>query len=359
MTIERLSRRWSWRLEPPGAQLTDLVGGKRLQIRGDPVVLRRWLWALELGVDTGHGGVVQQDSSARRLVAELRSRGLLTSRAASIKPEDELYHRQIDFFDLFETPESTGRELNDRLQSSRVALIGLGGYGSWLALLLSRIGVRTIVAIDPDIVERSNLNRQVLYRESDVGRPKVDVVAERCREADAGVTVTTHRCAVEKPEDIVRLAGDVDLVMNSFAYQPNPWLTSIVVGCLDAKIPSLTFGGSWVGPLTVPSETACYGCLLDTPEVRPVLSAARADHLEHERPDAAAQGPPKRSSSHFAPRTAMTSAAAAWEAARFLSCADRAPTLDGLIVLDLVRYTGHAFVPVPRRADCRVCRHVV
>src|SRR5512145_2342383 len=66
-----------------------------------------------------------------------------------------------------------------RLKSARVAIVGLGGLGSPAAMYLAAAGVGTIGLIDGDRVDLSNLQRQVLYGDSDVGRLKVDVAAER------------------------------------------------------------------------------------------------------------------------------------------------------------------------------------
>jgi adenylyltransferase/sulfurtransferase len=68
---------------------------------------------------------------------------------------------------------------DERLRSSRVLIVGVGGLGAPAALHLAAAGVGTLGLIDGDMVELSNLPRQILYRTADVGRPKIAVAAER------------------------------------------------------------------------------------------------------------------------------------------------------------------------------------
>ena len=85
-----------------------------------------------------------------------------------------------------------GAEGQRRLLDSRVLLIGAGGLGCPLAQYLAAAGVGTLGLIDHDRVDVSNLQRQVLYATSDVGRPKVEVAAERIRAQNPDVRVVTH-----------------------------------------------------------------------------------------------------------------------------------------------------------------------
>ena len=75
-----------------------------------------------------------------------------------------------------------GRRAMEALADSRVAVLGLGGVGSWCAETLARSGVGTLALIDQDQVSRSNSNRQLCALESTVGRCKAEVMAERVRD---------------------------------------------------------------------------------------------------------------------------------------------------------------------------------
>ncbi|MBR5571318.1 MAG: tRNA threonylcarbamoyladenosine dehydratase [Oscillospiraceae bacterium] len=82
-----------------------------------------------------------------------------------------------------------GREAMDKLAQSHVAVLGLGGVGSWAAEALCRAGVGTLTLMDSDTVGLSNMNRQLYALHSTVGLPKAEVAAARCRDIAADVTV--------------------------------------------------------------------------------------------------------------------------------------------------------------------------
>ena len=86
--------------------------------------------------------------------------------------ELERYARQMGLPDW-------GEDAQERLRHARVFIAGAGGLGSAVALYLTAVGVGRITLCDPDTVELSNLNRQILYSTSDVGRQKVSAASER------------------------------------------------------------------------------------------------------------------------------------------------------------------------------------
>lgn len=82
-----------------------------------------------------------------------------------------------------------GDDAMDVLASARVAVFGLGGVGGWCAEALVRTGVGTLMLVDRDCVEASNVNRQVMATSRTIGRPKADVLADRLREINPSVAV--------------------------------------------------------------------------------------------------------------------------------------------------------------------------
>jgi tRNA threonylcarbamoyladenosine dehydratase len=78
------------------------------------------------------------------------------------------------------------------LASARVAVIGLGGVGSWAAEALARSGVGGFVLVDDDTVGESNINRQIIALRSTLGRPKVEVMRNRILDINPGAEVETH-----------------------------------------------------------------------------------------------------------------------------------------------------------------------
>ena len=87
-----------------------------------------------------------------------------------------------------------GAEGVDRLRKSRVAVFGIGGVGGYAAEALARCGVGAIDLIDNDVVSLTNINRQIIALHSTVGRPKVDVMAERIHDICPETIVNKHNC---------------------------------------------------------------------------------------------------------------------------------------------------------------------
>src|SRR5450756_2801580 len=92
-----------------------------------------------------------------------------------------------------------GMEGQQKLKAARVLCVGAGGLGSPLALYLAAAGVGTLGLVDFDVVDVSNLQRQILYGTKDVGRPKLESAAERLKDVNPNVKVVPHE---------VRLSSD-------------------------------------------------------------------------------------------------------------------------------------------------------
>lgn len=100
-----------------------------------------------------------------------------------------------------------------RLAQVRVGIIGAGGLGSNAALMLVRSGVRALTIADFDVVEQTNLNRQ-MYFPDQLGRPKVQALAETLLRLEPGLDVRLVRERVT-PENLEPLFGDVDVLIEA------------------------------------------------------------------------------------------------------------------------------------------------
>ncbi len=100
-----------------------------------------------------------------------------------------------------------------RLKNARVAVVGAGGLGSPTLLYLAAAGVGTLGVIDDDVVEASNLQRQVIHGQSDLGRPKVDSAAEAIAEVNPHVKVNRHAVRLDAATAL-DLLRDYDLVLD-------------------------------------------------------------------------------------------------------------------------------------------------
>jgi sulfur-carrier protein adenylyltransferase/sulfurtransferase len=104
-----------------------------------------------------------------------------------------------------------GEEGQRKIKGASVLMIGTGGLGSPAALYLAAAGVGRIGLVDPDIVDRSNLQRQILHGEAWVGKPKLDSAAARLRELAPGIQLDLHRTRFA-PDNAIELATPYDRV---------------------------------------------------------------------------------------------------------------------------------------------------
>src|SRR5881275_3193671 len=100
-----------------------------------------------------------------------------------------------------------------KLKAGRILLIGAGGLGSPLALYLAAAGVGTLGLVDFDVVDESNLQRQVIHGTKDVGRPKLDSAADRIADLDPLVHVVRHDARLTS-ENALGILGGYDVVVD-------------------------------------------------------------------------------------------------------------------------------------------------
>ncbi|HEU5104343.1 MAG TPA: TOMM precursor leader peptide-binding protein [Solirubrobacterales bacterium] len=177
----------------------------------------------------------------------------------------ERFDRQLRYFSDIGTADTpTPSECQERLREAKIAVLGMGGLGGWSALTLACIGIGEMRLIDFDRVEVSNLNRQVLFSEADIGLLKVECAASRLRSFNSGVKITTEARRLESEEDIAEFIAGSDFVIDA-ADWPFPdierWCNS---ACFEAGIPYITMSHfppvARVGPLYIPGKTGCFTC---------------------------------------------------------------------------------------------------
>jgi len=135
-----------------------------------------------------------------------------------------------------------------RLFRSRVAVVGCGGLGGYVIEQLARLGVGNLVAIDPDIFEEHNLNRQLLSSLDELGKSKVDAAVARVGAINPAVTITPHAvafCSVNGAE----LFDGVQLVVDALDSIPVRLELADVCNRLNLPLVHGAIGG-WYGHLT-------------------------------------------------------------------------------------------------------------
>lgn len=110
--------------------------------------------------------------------------------------------------------ERHGKALQDKLERATVAICGLGGLGSNIAISLARAGVGELILIDFDQVDITNLHRQQ-YKASQIGRYKTDALAENLREIAPYIKLTTHTQKISE-ENYAELLSQADVICEAF-----------------------------------------------------------------------------------------------------------------------------------------------
>ncbi len=158
-----------------------------------------------------------------------------------------------------------GVEGQRRLKAARVLLVGAGGLGSPLALYLAAAGVGTLGLIDHDIVDVTNLQRQVLHGTSDVGRSKLASAADRLREINPHVKLELHEVKLTSA-NALEIMRDYDLVADGSDNFPTRYLVNDA--CVLLGIPNV-YGSifRFEGQVSVfaTADGPCYRCLFQEP----------------------------------------------------------------------------------------------
>lgn len=120
--------------------------------------------------------------------------------------DKERYNRQILLPEL-------GEEGQEKLSRARVLLVGVGGLGSPIALYLTGAGVGTLGVMDDDVVSLNNLQRQVLYSESEIGESKALCAARRLRALNSDIVIKPYPMRLT-PENAREIMQEYDLVVD-------------------------------------------------------------------------------------------------------------------------------------------------
>ena len=177
----------------------------------------------------------------------------------SLSPDElQRYHRQLIL-------PNVGERGQRKLARARVLLVGAGGLGSPVALYLAAAGVGHIGIIDEDVVDVSNLHRQVLHGTHDIGRPKVASAGDRLRDLNPHVDVATlhARLSSSNAMDLLRTYNIVVDGSDNFPtrYLVNDACVLLGIPCVHASISR--FDGQ--ASVFATAEGPCYRCIFPEP----------------------------------------------------------------------------------------------
>jgi len=182
-----------------------------------------------------------------------------------VAPAPPLTPGQYDRYRRHLSLPELGLEGQQRLLAGRVLLIGAGGLGCPVAQYLAAAGVGTLGIVDCDVVDASNLQRQVLYGTADVGRPKVEVASERVAALNPDVRVETHDVQL-RSENALALLGDYDVIVDGTDNFPTRYLVNdacVLLGRPNVHGSIFRFDGQ--ATVFDARHGPCYRCLYPEP----------------------------------------------------------------------------------------------
>ncbi|HLJ26896.1 MAG TPA: molybdopterin-synthase adenylyltransferase MoeB [Candidatus Angelobacter sp.] len=158
-----------------------------------------------------------------------------------------------------------GMEGQQKLKAARVLCIGTGGLGSPLALYLAAAGAGTLGLVDFDVVDFTNLQRQVIHFSSDVGRPKLDSAKEKIAAINPFVNVKTYETRLTS-ENALRIFADFDIIVDGTDNFPTRFLVNDA--CVFTGKPNVygsIFRFEGQASVFATKDGPCYRCLYPEP----------------------------------------------------------------------------------------------
>ena len=158
-----------------------------------------------------------------------------------------------------------GEKGQQKLLKGRVLLVGVGGLGCPTALYLAAAGVGKIGLVDADVVDKSNLQRQVLFGESDVGRPKVEAARDKLLDLNSTLDVVTHYELLTS-HNVFDVMDGYDIIVNGCDNFPTRYLVNdAAVMKSKPVVDGSIFRFEGQATVYVPDEGPCYRCLYPAP----------------------------------------------------------------------------------------------
>jgi adenylyltransferase/sulfurtransferase len=175
--------------------------------------------------------------------------------------ERERYSRQMMLF---------GEDGQELLKEATIFIAGAGGLGSPVSMYLAILGVGTIIIADNDAVERTNLNRQILHAERDIGRRKAVSAGETLEELNPDITIKAIDTTIDATT-IRSLTDRADGIVDALDNYPTRYLLNAIA--VEKDIPFFHGGISgFFGQATtiLPGKTPCLRCIFPNPPPREV-----------------------------------------------------------------------------------------
>ena len=149
------------------------------------------------------------------------------------------YSRHLMLYDLIF---HAATHVQKQISRSTITMIGVGGIGCWTSLNLACLGVGEIRLVDSDHVEESNLTRQILYNESDIGKLKVDIAKDRIKSFNSDINIKKYMENINSTDRAEELIEGSDVVVLSADYPPGLIQGWVSEACQRLNIPCINAG---------------------------------------------------------------------------------------------------------------------
>jgi len=173
----------------------------------------------------------------------------------------DLSEKELDRYSRQVMLEEIGYQGQLKLKQAKVCVVGVGGLGNPIVTRLAAMGVGKIRIVDRDVIELSNLHRQTMFNEDDVGQVKVETAAKKLRKLNADIIIEELPISINDYTALEVVDG-CDVVVDALDSVNARY--SLNKACIEKKIPFVT--GAAVGVTgqlftILPNESACYYCL--------------------------------------------------------------------------------------------------
>lgn len=242
--------------------------------------------------------------------------------------------------------EPYSRSIEKKLQDSHIALFGLGGLGSLLFTQLALMGIGRLTVTDYDRVEESNLNRQILFYETDVNRSKISTARARAELLNNSLDYRFIEKRISSPADFAEIMKRADLALLAADTPRKEIFRWMNEASFSVNVPVLYTTGvlhttMGIGPLVIPGKTACYLCSM--PEGAdfsdPLVEIINSRHCH----------------GIIIPPLSICAGIMVYEVLRHLTDCDDCSLYDRRLTLDLRTYaTG--FQEIRKRKSCPYCK---
>ena len=189
----------------------------------------------------------------------------MSSMAANDRPRVSFSDGELERYNRHLIMPEVGLEGQRALKSSSVLLVGAGGLGAPAAIYLAAAGVGRIGIVDFDVIEKSNLHRQVLFAEKDIGRSKAEVIKERLLDINPNVSIELHKVRLDSSNAMEIMRG-YDIVVDGTDNFPTRYLVNdacVFLGKPNVYASLFRFEGQVA--LFYAKEGPCYRCLYSEP----------------------------------------------------------------------------------------------